>query len=158
MGVTFDLANGTYRPYKKANGSLLYINTSSNHPPQVIKYLPTLINERLNKNSSNEEIFNASKYEFEAALNNIGYQQNKLIFNKKKQRNQKRNCSQNIIWFNSPFNRKVTTNVAKRFPHLLDIYFPKSNKLHKIFNKNTVKVSYICKENLSSIIKTYNKK
>ena len=132
---------------------------TSTHPPTTLHKWPSIYQHQLtSENSSNEEIFNASKYEFEAALNNIGYQQNKLVFNKKKQRYQKRNCSQNIIWFNSPFNRKVTTNVAKRFPHPLDIYFPKSNKLHKIFNRNTVKVSYFCKENLSSIIKTYNKK
>ena len=65
LDVTFNLANGTYRPYKKANDSLLYINTSSNHPPQVNKQLPTSINERLSKNSSSKEIFNASKYEYE---------------------------------------------------------------------------------------------
>ena len=40
LNVTFSLANGTYRPYKKANESLLYINTSSKHPLQVIKQLP----------------------------------------------------------------------------------------------------------------------
>ena len=32
------------------------------------------------------------------------------------------------------------------------------NKLHKIFNRNTVKFSYRCTKNLSSIIKTHNKK
>ena len=40
----------------------------------------------------------------------------------------------------------------------MDIHLPKSNKIHKIFNRNTVKVSYCCTENLSSIIKTHNKK
>ena len=83
LDVTFNLANGTYRPYKKANESLLYINTSSNHPPQVIKQLPTSISERLSNNSSSEEIFNASKYEYETALKNSGYQQTKFIFNKR---------------------------------------------------------------------------
>ena len=38
------------------------------------------------------------------------------------------------------------------------MHFSKSNKLHRIFNRNTVKVSYCCTENLSSIIKTHNKK
>ena len=33
LDVTFNLTNGTYRPYKKPNDPLLYINTSSNHPP-----------------------------------------------------------------------------------------------------------------------------
>ena len=89
LDVTFNLTNGTYRPYKKANESLLYINTSSNHPPQVIKQLPTSISERLSNNSSNEEIFNASKYEYDTALKNSGYQQTKLIFNKKEQKKQK---------------------------------------------------------------------
>ena len=90
LDVTFNLANGTYRPYKKANESLLYINTSSNHPPQVIKQLPTSISERLSNNSSKEDIFDASKYEYETALKNNGYQLTKLIFSKKEQRKQKR--------------------------------------------------------------------
>ena len=59
LDVTFNLATGTYRPYKKANDPLLYISTSSKHPPQVIKQLTTSFNEWLNKNPPSE-IFNAS--------------------------------------------------------------------------------------------------
>ena len=33
-----------------------------------------------------------------------------------------------------------------------------SNKLHAIFNRNTVKVSYCCTQNMSSMIKSHNKK
>ena len=131
---------------------------TSTHPPTtlppVMKQLPTSISKWLSNNSSNKEIFNASKYEYETALKNSGYQQNKLIFSKKEQRKQKQIRNQNIIWFNPPFSRNVITNVAKRFLNLLDKHFPKSNKLHNIFNRNTVKVSYCCPENLSSIIKT----
>ena len=157
--MTFNLANGTYRPYKKANDSLLYINTSSNRPPQVNKQLPTSINDRLlSKNSSSKEIFNASKYEYEIALKNSSYQQTELTFTKKEQGKKKRNRSRNIIWFNPPFCRNVTTNVAKRFLNLINIHFPKSNKFHKIFCRDTVKVSYCRTEDLSSIIKTHNKK
>ena len=83
LDVTFNLANGTNRPYKKANEFLLYINTSFNHPPQVIKQLPTSFSKRLSNNSSSEEIFNVSKYEYETALKNSGYQQTKFIFNKR---------------------------------------------------------------------------
>ena len=157
LDVTFNLATGTYRPYKKANDPSLYTSTSSKHPPQVIKQLTTSFNERLNKNSPSE-IFSASKYEYGTALKNSSYQQTELIFNKKKQWKQKRNRSQNIIWFNPPSSRNVTTSVAKHFFNLLDIHFPNSNKVHKIFNRITVKVSYCCTENLSSIIKTHNKK
>ena len=61
LDVTFNLENGACRPYKKINDSLLYINTFSNHPPQVIKQLPTSIDKRLNKNSSCKQVFEESK-------------------------------------------------------------------------------------------------
>ena len=38
------------------------------------------------------------------------------------------------------------------------MYFPKHHKLHKIFNENTVKVSYSCTKNITSIINCHNKK
>ena len=65
---------------------------------------------------------------------------------------------QNIIWFNPPFSRNVSTNVAKKFLQLLDKHFPPSNSLHRIFNHNTVKVSYCCTQNLGNITKSHNKK
>ena len=37
LNVTLYLANGAYQRYKKPNGFLLYVNTSSNRPTQVIK-------------------------------------------------------------------------------------------------------------------------
>ena len=49
LDVTFNLANDTYRPYKNPNDPLLYVNTSSNHPHQVIKHIPISLNKRLNK-------------------------------------------------------------------------------------------------------------
>ena len=72
LDVTFNLENGTYPPYKKPNGSLLYISTSSNQLPQVIKKLPTSINKRLNKSSSCKQGFEESKLEYESALSNCG--------------------------------------------------------------------------------------
>ena len=71
---------------QKPNDSSLHMTTPSNHAPQVIKQLPTSINERVCKNSSNETIFSASKYEYEKALKNSGYQQTELILDKKEQR------------------------------------------------------------------------
>ena len=61
-----------------------------------------------------------------------------------------------IIWFNSPFIKVVSTNVSKTFLQLLTKNFPRSRKLHKILNRNTVKVS--CMNNMSKIIKGHNKK
>ena len=49
LDITFNLNNGTYRPYKKTNDLLLYTSKSSNQ-------LPKIINERLSRSSSNEEV------------------------------------------------------------------------------------------------------
>ena len=43
LDVTSNLERNTYRPYKKPNDNLTYINTSSNHPPQIIKHLTQII-------------------------------------------------------------------------------------------------------------------
>ena len=64
LGTTFNLNNGIYRSYKKPDDLLWYINKSSNHPPQIINQLPKIINESLYRNSSNEEVFNSSKYQY----------------------------------------------------------------------------------------------
>ena len=52
-----------------------------------------------------------------------------------------------MIWFNPPYSRSVKTNIGKNFLH-----FPANNKMHEIFDKNTVKVSYTCMKNMDSMI------
>ena len=73
LDITFNFNNGTCRPYKKPNDLLSYINKSTNHPPQIINQLSKTINERLSRNSSNEEVFNSSKQQYEKALIDSGY-------------------------------------------------------------------------------------
>ena len=87
--------------------------------------------------------------------NNIDNVDLKYTNNKSKQR---KTGKWNRIWFNPPFNKSVSTNVAKTFLQLITKHFPRSHKLHKIFNRNTVKVSYSCMNNMSKIIKGHNKK
>ena len=140
------------------NDLLLYINKFSNHPTQIINQLPKIINEHLSRNSSNEEVFNSSKYQYEKTVTESGYTDFKLEFNKTSNNHTKRNWQRNIIWFNPPFSRAVSTNVGRRFLQLLRHHFSLSNKLHKTFNKNTIKESYCWIQNVSSIIKSYNKK
>ena len=89
-----------------------------------------------------------AKSEYEKALRKTGYKNFSLIYTDKKDIKNKRNRSRNIIWFNPPFNNKVSTNVAKLFLNLTVQHFPKSNRLHTIFNRNTVKVSYSCTQNM----------
>ena len=68
-----------------------------------------------------------------------------------------KNRQRNILWFNPPYSQNVETKVGKCFLQLIDQHFPKSNPLHKIFNRNTVKLSYSCMSNVKSIISSHNK-
>ena len=52
--VTFNLKDGTYKPYHKPDNKITYINVQSNHPPNIIKQLPKTIEQRLSNNSSNK--------------------------------------------------------------------------------------------------------
>ena len=93
---------------------------------------------------------------YENALKSSGYNE-KLKYtppnlNKKRQRRRK------ITWFNLPFSCNVATNIGREFLRILSKNFFLKHRYHKIFNRNTVKISYSCLLNMSSIIKShYNK-
>ena len=73
-------------------------------------------------------------------------------------RNTRKNWKRKVVWFNPPDSESVQTNVAKSFLHQLDKHFPKSNIMHKLFNRNNVKVSYSYMPNMASIVKRHNKR
>ena len=158
LDVTFDLERNTYRPYKNLNDNLIYISNSSNHPPQIIKHLTQTISESLSRNSSSAEIFQQSKPDYEEALKKCGYKAKLQYIQPNLQQNNTRKRTQKIICFNPPFSLNVKTNVAKMFLQLIDTHLSPTKKLHKIFNCNTVKVSYSCTQNIWQIIKGHNKK
>ena len=60
--------------------------------------------------------------------------------------------------FNPPFSDHVTTNVGKEFLRLIKKHFSLHNRLHKIINKNSVKINYCCMPNVKSIISSRNRK
>ena len=91
LDITFNLNNATYRPHKKPNDLLSYINKSSNHPPQVINQLPKTFNEPLSRNSSDAEVFNWSKYQCKKAVRDTGYTDFKLTFNRTSTKQTNRN-------------------------------------------------------------------
>ena len=47
------------------NDQLLFVNTSSNYPPQIIKQLTISISDRFTNNPSNKQVFDMSKGEYE---------------------------------------------------------------------------------------------
>ena len=63
-----------------------------------------------------------------------------------------------IIWFNLPFSKNVTTKRGRYFLNLLDKHFPQDHKFHKIFNRNNINFSYSCMPNIKSAINSHNRK
>ena len=64
----------------------------------------------------------------------------------------------NIIWFDPPYSKSVKTNIGRIFIKLISKHFPPNHKFVKIFNKNTIKLSYSCMPNIRSKINGHNKK
>ena len=81
MDVTLNLITNAYNPYTKPGNQPIYVNAKSNHPPNVIKEIPTMINKRLCKLSSNESEFNNNKEKiYQQALKYANYK-HKLVWN-----------------------------------------------------------------------------
>ena len=162
LDVHFDLIQDIYKPYKKPNDDPLYINKNSNHPPTIIKQIPKAIAKRISDISSNKEIYDQNINYYKEALERSGYNNITLPYNPSQQQRQddveqREQRKRKIIWFNPPFSLNVKTSVGKKFLKLLTRHFPKSNPLHKLFNRNTVKISYCCMKNMGSIISSHNK-
>ncbi|PIK42409.1 hypothetical protein BSL78_20735 [Apostichopus japonicus] len=159
LDATLDLRTGTHRPFRKPNDQPTYVHCLSNHPPEVTKRIPESIGNRISTLSSNEEIFDNAAPIYNDALRDSGYTDH-LVYNNStessKKQPRKKPRTRNIIWFNPPYSRNVKSNVGKLFFRLLAKHFPKGNKLHKIFNKNNVKLSYSCMGNMRSIINSHN--
>ena len=142
LDVALNLYSGIVSPFRKRNQDLRYVNMGSNHPTQVFKHVPKGIEHRLSNNSPNKEIFERSKQEYEEALKNDGYRI-KLEYQDREESNtqKRRNRSRKMLWFNPPYNVEVVSNLWKEFFMLLKRNFPSGSPLHKIFNKNCVKLS-----------------
>ena len=52
----------------------------------------------------------------------------------------------------------MSAKIGKIFLSLIDKHFPKHHGYSKIFNRNTVKVSYCCTKNMKNNIQSHNKK
>ena len=62
--VTFNF-NNIWKLYRKSKTQPVYINIKSDHPPKITKHIYSSISHRLTMNSSNIEIFNKVKMEYE---------------------------------------------------------------------------------------------
>ena len=158
LDINLDLNTGLYKPYMKDNDMPLYVNSRSNHPPSVIKNIPMGVNRRLSSISANKQVFDSSVIPYQEALHKSGYS-HKLAFEPAVELNtKKKNRRRNATWFNPPYSVSVKTNIGREFLQLLDIAFPRTNPLHKLFNRQTVKISYKCMPNMAQAVSRHNVK
>ena len=95
---------------------------------------------------------------YQEALNKSGYNNNRSYNEPRNEiQHSRKNRPRNILWYNPPFGKTVKTNVGNCFLSLIDQHFPKSHSLHKIFNRNTLKLSYNCMTNIKATISDHNK-
>ena len=156
LDVSFNLEMDRYFRYSKPNNTPLYIHSESNHPPSIIKQLPSMTNKRISNLSCNEHEFNKAKPLYESTLKSSGF--NYSMKFEAPVENARRNRNRKVIWFNPPYSLNVKTNIGKVFLKLVRKHFPRSHKLSKIFNLNTIKISYSSMPNIKNLIKQHNSK
>ena len=161
LDLTLNLPSGTYQPYRKPNDVPTYVHWQSNHPPSILKNIPAAVSRRITDTSSDQRTFNTAAPLYNNALKASGYGEHISFLSERKEgtataKNPKRKRTRCVIWFNPPYSKSVKTRVGHRFLQLVRKHFPKGSALHKIFNGNTIKVSYSCLPNIASIIKAHN--
>ena len=136
----------------KENDTPTYVHCGSNHPPSVLRNIPLGVNNRLNRISSSKAVFDLAAPVYQEALNKSGYT-HKLEFKPKEPNcTKKKNRKRNITWFNPPYSSNVKTQIGKEFLKLIDTAFPQTHPLHKLFTRQTVKVSYKCMLNMAKVV------
>ena len=131
----------------------MYINVNSNHPPSIIKQIPSSIEGRLSNLSSGKEVFLNNNQLYREELKKSSFRDESTYVELKisvEFNNEKKKRKQKIIWLNPPYSKNVKTNIGKIFFKLLHKHFPPLHSFHEIFNKKSVKISYSC--NMSTII------
>ena len=121
-----------------------------------MKQLPDMISRRISATSCDESEFNKVKPDYDAALKQSGFKQGIQFSSNQRQKQRRR--QRKVIWFNPPYNASVLTNLGKSFLALLNKHFPRNHRFHKIFNRQTVKLSYSCSPNVKSIVTQHNRK
>ena len=103
-----------------------------------------------------KKIFENWKDNYKLPLLQFGYKENLNCTEKNNKIDQKtQKCI--ILWFNPPYSKSVKTNMDKLYLCLISKPFPPTHKYRKIFNGNTIKISYTCMSNIKSKISNIKK-
>ena len=153
---------------RKENDNSKYLSADSDHPITIIKAVPKIVEDRINRLCRNKAIFENSKIEYDIKLKQQGYQNITFQYKepesiaererKTTTKNKNKAKAREILWFVPPFARQVerNTTVGKKFFSILDSCFPKNHPLYKLINRNTVKQSYRTMPNFGKTLKGLN--
>ena len=75
LDVTLNPTTGRYFPYRKPDNDPLYINARSNHPPSIIRQIPTSIGTRVSSLSCDQDEFDKSSQLYNNALKSSGHKE-----------------------------------------------------------------------------------
>lgn len=108
IDVTLALVNNAFQPYMKTNANPTYICPNSNHPPSVIKHIPSSIYYRISNKLSSEDVFYKHSKVYNIALKNSDYKCTDIKYIKHSNSDH-RNRNRKIISYSPPFNQMVST-------------------------------------------------
>ena len=156
LDAILDLSNNRRAPFRKPLDTPIYVNSNSSHPPSVIKQIPKAVQDRLSTLSSTKQDFDLAAPPYVDALKKAGYKGD--IEFKKPEHKLRKNRPRKCIWFNPPYSAAVATNLTKLYADVIKKSFPKDHPyLSKLFNKNNMRLSYSCTQNMGSIISSHNR-
>ena len=94
---------------------------------------------------------------YKKALNECGYRYT-LHYEPPTTNKRKKQPTEQHTLVQPPIQQKHQHQYRTQFLALVDKHVPKDHKLRKIFNRNTIKISYSCMNNTKQIIDNHNKR
>ena len=181
LDVTLNLNNDIFKPFSKSNLTPTKMNIDSNHPRSILMQILNAVNPRINRLSSYKNISYENKSIYDEALKNSGFQGRLEYVNPMNSGSNGRSNScgiyalvkvggtnnndpnrrgkirnRTVIRFNPPFCKLTNINMGKYFLNLLDMHFNRDSSSRKIVNRNTVKISYFCTNNMHNSLNDHN--
>ena len=114
-----------------------------------------MIEDRLSKNSSNEDLFNKIRKDYNDAIKLSGYNYEIMFKSEGEENKRSRKRKRKVIWFNPPYCKSVRTNIGKKILQIIKKYFGHNSKFKKYLNKNNIKLSYSCLPNIETVINNH---
>ena len=114
-----------------------------------------MISGRTSSTSGAPKGFDEAAQVYNTTLKTSGIQtEYRISENRSKTKNSRK---KNMLWYNPPYSNNVATNVGKEFYQLIGKHFLPHHRLHKIINRNCIKMSYSCMPNIGDISSLHNK-